>query len=102
MQYKGIDIPDTPDGWELYDVVGAPEAARALVQASKEAVDMLEDAKMKDFKETIGKASQHIYAVCEKHAKQGAADSEGHYHARHVVIDAAKHIGGIEVDPWSL
>ena len=102
MDYKGINIPDTPDGWELYDVDGAPKATEDLVQASKEAVDMIGDARVADFKSTMGEAVNHIYKTCEKHSKSGAADSEGMYHARHVVIDAAKKLAGVEIDPWSL
>lgn len=102
MQYKGVKIPDTPDGWELYDTPGAPKAAEALAQASKEAVDMIGDARVSEFQSTVGKAVNHIYKACDKHANDGAADSEGLYHARHVVIDAAKKLADIEIDPWSL
>lgn len=102
MQYKGVNIPDTPGGWELYDTPGAAKAAAALAKASKEAVDMIAEAKVSDFKSTVGKAVSHIYKTCDKHSKDGAADSEGYYHARHVVIDAAKKMADIEIDPWSL
>lgn len=102
MTYKGVNIPSTPNGWELYDTPGAELAAADLFDASKEAVDMLADARVGDFKDTVHKAVKHIYKRCEKHAKHGAADSEGLYHARHVVIDAAQALAGVELDPWSL
>lgn len=102
MEYKGVRIPDTPDGWELYDTPGAAKAAEALAQASKEAVDMIADARVSNFRTTVQEAVGHIYKVCDKHAKDGAADSEGLYHARHVVVRAAKTLADIEVDPWEL
>ena len=100
--YKGVHIPATADGWELYDKPGKESAARDLYTASTEAVDMISNASLSELEEVKGDALQHIYKVCEQHSKLGAADSEGFYHARHVVIDAFKNIAGITVDPWSL
>lgn len=102
MKYKEVTIPDTADDWELYDKPGVGKVVEALVQASKEAVDMISSASLSEAKTVANEANSHIYKVCDRFGKFGAADSEPLYHARHVVVDAMKVIGGVEVDPWDL
>jgi len=101
-KYKGVPVPSTADGWELYDLPGKDAVAQALYKASTEAIDMIEEAKLADINAVQSKAAKHIYDACVLHEKFGAADSEGLYHARHVVIDAFSAIAGIKIDPWSL
>jgi len=48
LSNKPYKIPDTADGWELYDNVGSEEAATALHSAAKVVCDELENVTIKD------------------------------------------------------
>ena len=103
IEHRGITIPSTPDDWQLYTCKPSSiPAAQALTAAARTAVDKIAEARVADIQAVQHEALRDISAVCEAHAKAGAADSEPYCEARHVVIDAMKILAGIEVDPWSL
>ena len=102
IEYKGVRIPSSVDGWELYDVPSAGAALSALIEASKRAIDRIASARLGEFKEVQADAMRDLSRVMDEHADAGAVDSEPAYHARHIIVDAVRAVADIEVNPWTL
>jgi hypothetical protein len=87
-EHRGVKIPYTPDGWQLYDKPGNHHAALALYNASAEAIDLIADAKIADLKTIRKTARDRIYEELERWSDWGAADSEG-FDEAHDILERA-------------
>lgn len=76
-----VDIPSTPEGWELYcQQPGADEAAQALYDA---VCTLIEQTPLTvDPLGLYTAINTHVYPVMTKHAKLGATDTEPRYQLR--------------------
>jgi len=101
ITYKGVAIPSNADSWELYaSKDGAEAVARNLIDASKEAIDMIAGAKLSEAGEIPHKAYNHILKVCDEHAAFGAADTEPRANALDIIADAMTVIADVRLDKW--
>jgi hypothetical protein len=76
-----VDIPNTPEGWDLYcGEPGAEEAAQALFNAVRTLIE--QTPLTVDPLGLFSAVNTHVYPVMTKHAKLGTGDTEPRYHLR--------------------
>ncbi len=112
--YKGVRIPTSASGLELYSrMKGVGAAAKEIVAQLKRDITRLQregkaialryddwvsddQPAVKDMAKLIGTIYREgVYKTMGKHSDFGATDSEPRYHIQQALIDTAKHMMGV-------
>ena len=93
LDYHGVQIPQSADEWQLYDMSGSGRAARSLTAHAQRAVDRIRRARLSNASTVARRAQRDLLARCDHYADVGAADTEPQCVARDVVRGALRSVG---------
>ena len=104
--YKGIDIPTSARGLELYSSVKGSGAAaqdilkqlrKDITRLQKEGAKLSITAGIPGMAKLIGKIyTEGVYKKMCEHSKFGATDTEPRYHIGQALVSTAKKMMGID------